>query len=104
MLQSQPVMNKPEETPKPRGLTDAQIAGLMAQSGCLVLAAIIGAVLAGVWLDRTLQTRPVFTLLLVLGGAPITLFALYRFAIRTVSNARPGGPAASQGTHDHDDE
>jgi F0F1-type ATP synthase assembly protein I len=86
-------MQEPSRSSKPRALSDAQIAGLFAQSGCLVFGIVLGAVVGGILLDRLLNTRPLFTLLLVLGSAPLTLFFLYRFAMRTLAKAPPS-PAA----------
>ncbi len=104
MIKLPAVMQSPEENPKPRALSDAKIFGLMAQTGCLVLAGVIASLLAGIWLDRVLQTRPVFTLVLVLGSAPLMLYALYRMAVRATSQAKPGRPSARRETHDNDDE
>jgi F0F1-type ATP synthase assembly protein I len=97
-------MQNPKDNPRWRAMSDSQIAGLMAQTGCLMLAAVIASVLAGIWLDRTLQTRPLFTLLLVLGGSPIMLFVQYRLAKNAVAKAQEGLPAASKETHVDDDE
>lgn len=73
-------------------VTQYQVVGLAAQSGCLVVGVLLAAIVAGIWLDRALDTRPVFTLALVLGSLPLTTFLLFRLAIRTVSSARAAEP------------
>ncbi len=95
-------MQEPGRPSKPRALSDSQIAGLFAQSGCLVFGIVLGAVLGGLVLDRLLNTRPLFTLLLVIGSAPVTLFFLYRFAMRTLAKAPP--PPASPGNFSNVDD
>ena len=43
-------------------LTLASVAG---QVGCLTMVVIIAALLVGLWLDKTLDTKPLFTLILM---------------------------------------
>jgi F0F1-type ATP synthase assembly protein I len=68
----------------------------MAQSGCLVVAVILLAVAAGIWLDRELGTRPVIMLVLVMGSVPVTLFLLYRMATQAISAAPPAARPAKK--------
>jgi len=39
---------------------------------------ILVALFAGLWLDRQFETKPLFTVLFILGSAPIAIFALYK--------------------------
>jgi F0F1-type ATP synthase assembly protein I len=103
MLESRPVMQDPGTGRIPRVLTDRQIAGLMAQSGCLVVGLLLAAVLAGIWLDRTLNTRPLLTLILVLGTVPVTIFLLFRISMRAISSVKPGAPRAPKDRNDDDE-
>jgi F0F1-type ATP synthase assembly protein I len=73
----------------------------MAQSGCLVVGMVLAAVVGGIWLDRALNTRPILTLLMVLGSIPVTLFVLFRMARRAVSAVKP---AAERGQKVPDDD
>jgi F0F1-type ATP synthase assembly protein I len=84
----------------PRLMSDAQVAGLMAQSGCLAFGMVLATVVGGIWLDRLLNTRPLMTLLLVLGSVPVTIFLLFRIAMRAVANSRTGG----RDQHERDDQ
>jgi F0F1-type ATP synthase assembly protein I len=87
-----------------RVLTNEQIAGLMTQSGCLVVALVLVAVVGGIWLDRMLGTRPVITLVLVLGSIPLTLFLLFKTATRAISAVKPAAQPAKKVLDDDDDE
>ena len=60
----------------------AQGSAIGVQAGCLGVAIVIGALLLGLWLDGQLQTRPWFTLGLMLVSAPLSVYAIYRFALR----------------------
>jgi hypothetical protein len=97
-------MQAPGIKPPARVLTATQVGGLIAQSGCLVFGVVLAMVIAGIGLDRILGTRPLFTLLLVLGSAPVTVYALFRFAIHMVERAGKVPPTAGKITDVDDDE
>jgi magnesium-transporting ATPase (P-type) len=54
------------------------LALVIGQAGCVTLVIVILAVLAGLWLDKALGTRPTFTLILILGSIPVSLFTLVK--------------------------
>ncbi len=58
---------------------------LVGQVGCLTLVIILASVLGGMWLDSTFGTRPVFTLILMLAGVPISIFLMLSIARRTIT-------------------
>jgi hypothetical protein len=71
------------------------IAGVLAQAGCATLALVSAALVAGLWLDGRFDTRPLFTLLLVLASVPVTMFLLYRIAVTGAARLqRQAGPSA----------
>jgi F0F1-type ATP synthase assembly protein I len=74
----------------------------MAQSGCLVVGVVLAAVVGGIGLDRILDTRPLFTLFLVLGSVPVTLYVLFRMSMRAISAIPPAKPGGKK-TEDDDD-
>ena len=49
---------------------------LIGQMGCLTLAVIALSVLAGLWLDNYFHTKPVFTLILLLAGIPVSVLLM----------------------------
>jgi F0F1-type ATP synthase assembly protein I len=97
-------MQSPGIKPPARVLTSTQVGGLLAQSGCLVFGVVLAMVIAGIGLDRALGTRPLFTLVLVLSSAPVTVYALFRFAMHMVSRAAKVPPTAGKTSDVDDDE
>lgn len=61
--------------------------------GCLTLIIVILAVFGGIWLDRILGTKPLFTISLVLVSAPLALVLTYWIAKRAVKDIHPGSAA-----------
>ena len=57
--------------------------------GCLTLIIVILSVFGGIWLDRILGTKPLFTISLVLLSAPISLVLTYWIAKRAVRDINP---------------
>ena len=70
-----------------------RMAGLGAEIGCLTLVVVLVGVFGGIWLDRVLGTKPIFTILLVFGSAPLSLAFTYWLAMRAVKDANPPPPA-----------
>jgi hypothetical protein len=54
--------------------------------GCLTLVIVLAAVFGGIWLDRVLGTQPFFTVLFVLGSAPLALVLTFWVARRAVKD------------------
>lgn len=65
------------------------VAGLLGQVGCVTVAIIAVALLAGLWLDTQLDTRPLFTILLILGSVPVTLYLMVRLVLSGMSRIQP---------------
>lgn len=84
-------MSQPEKQGKDRfqyamNLTLASIAG---QVGCLTLVIIFAALFTGLWLDRYFETRPLFTVVLLIGSVPVTLFLMFRVVKAATSRIKP---------------
>lgn len=65
------------------------LAGFAGQVGCVTLVIVFGALLGGLWLDRVLNVRPLFTIVLLLGSVPITIFIMIRLALGAVAKMKP---------------
>ena len=53
--------------------------------GFLVLALVMGILLIGLALDRALNTRPLFTIGLMILSAPVSIFVMYHVAMRVIA-------------------
>lgn len=49
------------------------IASIIGQVGILTLVIILGSLLGGLWLDNHFQTRPTFTIILIVASIPISI-------------------------------
>ena len=54
------------------------LATVVGQVGCLTPIILLGALFVGLWLDRQFETKPLFTILFIVGSAPISIFVLCR--------------------------
>ncbi len=61
---------------------------LVGQVGCLTLVIILASVFGGLWLDKTFNTKPVFTLALLLAGIPVSVFVMLAVARRTLARLK----------------
>ena len=69
-------MSQPENRSNDRFNTI--LATVVGQVGCLTPLILLGALFAGLWLDRQFDTKPLFTILFIIGSAPISVFVIYR--------------------------
>ena len=69
-------MSQPENNSNNRFNTI--LATVVGQVGCLTPVIILGALFAGLWLDRQFETKPLFPILFIVGSAPVSVFVLYR--------------------------
>jgi len=90
-----------ETESKKRGfnLTLAVVAG---QVGCLTTFIIIAALLAGLWLDNQLGSKPLVTISLVVASVPVTLLTMI-WVVRTAT-ARMTNPNSHPAHSPHKEE
>lgn len=70
---------------KGRGILSTLLIVMVGQVGCLTLIIILASVFGGLWLDNMFGTKPVFTLVLVLAGIPVSVFVMLALARRTLA-------------------
>jgi F0F1-type ATP synthase assembly protein I len=61
---------------------------MIGQVGCLTLVIILASVFGGLWLDRTFGTKPIFTLVLLIAGVPISVLVMLVVARRTLARLK----------------
>ncbi|GAB4523599.1 MAG: hypothetical protein Fur0018_06470 [Anaerolineales bacterium] len=61
---------------KTQYLFNMTLVAVSSQVGCFTLVIIVAALLGGLWLDNVLQTRPMFTILLLVFSVPVTVVAM----------------------------
>ena len=61
---------------------------MVGQVGCLTLVVILASLFGGLWLDNTLGTKPLFTLILLLAGIPISVIVMVYVARRTLDRLK----------------
>jgi F0F1-type ATP synthase assembly protein I len=71
----------------------ALLAGIVGQIGCITVIIIALALGAGVLLDRFLETRPIFTILFLVGSVPVTLFVTVRVSLMAAARANRNSAA-----------
>ena len=64
------------------------VAGVLAQVGCVTLLIITLSILGGLWLDTQFDTRPLFTVVLVVASVPVTVYLIIRFVLRFTASLR----------------
>lgn len=67
-------------------MTLAAVAG---QVGCLTIVVIGAALLAGMWLDSLLDTRPLFIIGLLLVSVPVTLVMMFWVVRQATARIKP---------------
>ncbi len=78
---------KPLQNERKTRILNLTLASVAGQVGCLTLVIILGAVFGGLWLDNYYQTKPIFTVSLLILSIPISLAVMIivvRFAISKI--------------------
>ena len=89
MNQSPTPSNKPGPAPYVNGMAMMSVGG---QVGCITLLIVFVALFGGLALDRILGTKPVFTIILLLGSAPLALYLTFQVAMRSIKKMAPPVP------------
>ena len=73
---------------KGRGILNTLLIVMIGQVGCLTLVIIFASVFLGLWLDETFGTKPVFTLVLLFAGIPLSVLVMLFVARRTLARLK----------------
>ena len=78
------------------------IAMVALQVGCLTLVIILGALVAGLWLDRTLDTLPIFLIIFLVGSMPLSWVAIF-FVVNRAKKHLKVNPARQDNSYIQED-
>jgi F0F1-type ATP synthase assembly protein I len=73
---------------KGRGILNTLLVVMIGQVGCLTLVIILASVFGGLWLDNMFGTKPVFTLVLLFAGIPVSVFVMLFVARKTLARLK----------------
>ena len=73
---------------KGRTILNTLLIVMIGQVGCLTLVIILASVFGGLWLDKTFNTKPVFTLALLFAGIPLSVLVMLSVARRTLARLK----------------
>jgi F0F1-type ATP synthase assembly protein I len=99
-----PGANQPSPAQRSQRALNLAFASVAGLGGCLVLIVVIGALLGGLWLDNALKTKPLFTLVLVIGSMPVGIFVMYRVAMSAVARIKPAPASAPRAKQPEENE
>ena len=74
-----------QSRPDRRGIVKNLLIVLVGQVGCITLVVILASVRIGLWLDAYFQTRPMYTLVLLFAGIPLSVWLMLVVARRTLA-------------------
>lgn len=61
---------------------------MIGQVGCLTLIVILASVFLGLWLDGMFDTKPLFTLILLFAGIPLSVVVMLFVSRRTLARLK----------------
>ena len=73
---------------KGRGILNTLLVVMIGQVGCLTLVIILASVFGGLWLDNYFGTKPVFTLVLLFAGIPVSVFIMLYVTRKTLARLK----------------
>ena len=79
-----------------RGVLRNLLIVLVGQVGCVTLVVILLSVQLGLWLDAHFQTKPLYTLILLFAGIPISVLLMLMVARKTLARLTTEKPTADE--------
>ena len=72
----------------PRNILNTLLIVLVGQVGCLTTVIVLASVFGGLWLDKIFGTKPLFTLILLIAGIPISVLLMIFISRRTLARMK----------------
>ena len=96
--------NQEQKSDRTQYAVNMTLAAVAGQVGCLTLVIIFLSLFGGLWLDNQFETRPLFTVLLLIGSIPVTLVAMFWVVRKTTSHIKPDAKSKSSQSEEADRE
>jgi len=94
--------NKRNSKDKSQYAFNITLAAVAGQVGCLTTLIVFAALLGGLWLDNQFDTRPMFTVGLMIVSVPITLVLMFWIVRRATSRMRTNNVTKLESTEKED--
>jgi len=79
-----------------RNIINTVLIVMVGQVGCLSLVIILASVFGGLWLDKTFGTKPLFTLIMLFAGIPLSVVLMLFVARRTVARIKSNAESETE--------
>jgi len=84
-----------DRNPATQYTRNLRVFALGGEIGCITLVIVVVGLFLGLWLDKILDSKPIFTLIFILGSAPLALIITFWLAMRTIKQIAPTTPSSS---------
>lgn len=81
-------MTQSEQDQKRKNMVQTLLIVVIGQVGCITLAVVLASVFGGLWLDNQFGTKPMFTLVLLFAGIPISVFLMLSLSRRALNQLK----------------
>lgn len=81
-------MTQMDQDQKRKNMVQTLLIVVIGQVGCLTLAVILASVFGGLWLDNVFGTKPMFTLVLLFAGIPLSVFLMLSISRRALARLK----------------
>jgi F0F1-type ATP synthase assembly protein I len=86
----------PEVPKHPNKVFNTTLTTVIVQVGCLTPLIILGALFIGLWLDRRFESSPLFTIIFIVGGMPVSIVALFAIVRSATKRLKPDTKSNSE--------
>jgi F0F1-type ATP synthase assembly protein I len=77
-----------DQDQKRKNMVQTLLIVVIGQVGCLTLAVILASVFGGLWLDNVFGTKPMFTLVLLFAGIPLSVFLMLSISRKALARLK----------------
>jgi F0F1-type ATP synthase assembly protein I len=81
--------DEPQEVDRKQYTLNLALAAIAGQVGLVTLLIIVIALMGGLALDKAFDTKPVFTIILMIASVPVTVVLMFRIVHAATSRIKP---------------